>query len=87
MASDFRAALELADRAMVLELHSPRDIPPELADVTAAAIADGSARVEFVAEKAEAERRLGHEPGEGDLCVVLCPGDPGLAGRLVDGGG
>lgn len=86
MAGEYRAALAPADRTLVLELYSPRAVPPQLAGITAGVIAAGVESAEFVAEAAEAERRLQDELGAGDLCVVLCPGDALLARRLVTAG-
>ena len=84
MAEEFRDAMTLADSTIVTEYYSSRATPREFAHVTAKVLVNGAENTAFATDGvAEAERRLAEELREGDLCVVFCPSDSGLAKRLV----
>lgn len=84
MAEEFRDAMTLADSMIVTEYFSSRATPREFAHVTAKVLVNGAENTAFATGGvAEAERRLAEELREGDLCVVFCPSDSGLAKRLV----
>ena len=81
-ASDFAAALDIADRVFVLDVYAAREQP--LTGISGATIAERvSAPVRYLPDFSTVARQVAAEAAPGDVVVTMGAGDVTLLGREI----